>query len=142
MRLFISLVLALQTAVTSGSPGSTEMREANDLPSADDVIQLALDKADQRERRNLEASYGFISLSKSEKLDKDGNPRIIETRLFQNVPYRGHSYERLIEIDGRLLAPEEKRKEEKREREFRKKVDKGDPPLGSNEERMSSTRNW
>jgi hypothetical protein len=76
-------------------------------------------------------------LNKSEKLDKEGQPKKVETRKYLNVPYKGHSYARLIEIDGAPLDPKDMRKEEKREREFREKVDKGEPPELSEEESMA-----
>jgi hypothetical protein len=120
-----------------GSAGLAETGVTNDLPSADEVIERALAQAEQRDSQRLEASYKFYSLSKSEKLDKEGKLKKVETRGFLNAPYKGHSYARLIEIDGRPLDRKYKRKEEEREREFRKKVDKGEPPEGSEEERMS-----
>jgi hypothetical protein len=137
MQLVISLVLALQTAGSLGASGPSKTTGNNDLPHADEIIELALAAAEQQKEQNIEASYRFLSLRKSEELDKEGKTKKVETRLFQNVPYRGHSYERLIEIDGRPLDRDEAREEEKREREFAEKVDQGNPPLGSEEERMA-----
>ena len=87
----MSLVLAHQTAGSSTTPGSSQTPENNGLPSADTIIELALATAEQREEQNHEASYRFLTLRKSEELDKEGNTKKVETRLFQNVPYRGHS---------------------------------------------------
>lgn len=137
MKRAFLLALAIYLVGDSGTPGFTETGETTDLPSADEVIQRALAQAEQTDQQNLEASYTFYSLSKSEKLDKEGQPKEVETRRFLNVPHQGHSYARLIEIDGRPLDPKEKRKEDEREREFREKVDKGDPPEDSEEESMS-----
>jgi hypothetical protein len=133
-RYLLTLVTFL---VAHPSLGFTEPPETKDLPSADEVIERALARSEQKRETNVEGLYTFYSSSRNVKLDKDGEPKEVETRRFHNIPYRGHSYARLIEIDGQPLAPEERRKEEEREREFREKVDKGEPPDVPDEERMA-----
>jgi hypothetical protein len=110
--------------------------ETKALPSANEIVQSALDRAEQMDHQRLETSYTFCVLVRSEKLSKDGTPKKIETRRFQNVPYPERSYTRLIEIDGRPLDPKEMRKEQKREREFVEKLKKGNLPDRTEEDRV------
>jgi hypothetical protein len=137
MKRVLLQALTIYLVGNSGSAGITEAGATADLPSADEVIERALAQAEERDTQRLEASYTFYSLSKSEKLDKEGNPKETETRKYRNVPYKGHSYARLIEINGAPLDAEDKREEEERESQFREKVDKGEPPEESEEERMA-----
>jgi outer membrane lipoprotein-sorting protein len=136
MKLLYSFLVTL-FAVNMSARSESATVPNGDLPSVDTVIQRALEAAAEREDQRQEASYTFHMASTSEKLDKNGEPKKVETRRFLNVPYKGHSYSRLIEIDGGPLDDKEKRNEEKREREFREKIDKGESPDLSEEEQMS-----
>jgi hypothetical protein len=134
LNLYVSIVLLSAPVYVRSAAAAVP---AGDLPSVDEVIEKALETAAERDGRCGEACYTFYMSSTSEKLDKNGEREKVETRRFLNVPYRGYSYSRLIEIDGRPLDTEERRREEKREREFREKIDKGEPPELSEEEQMA-----
>ena len=106
MKRTYSLALAIYLIGSTKTFGFTETEVMTDLPSADEVIELALAQAEERDTQRLEASYTFYTLSKSEKLDKKGKPKKVETRRFINVPYKGHTHARLIEIDGAPVGPD------------------------------------
>ena len=68
------------------------------------------------------------------KLDREGQVKEQEQRLYRNVPIRGVPYSRLEEINNRPLTEDELEDERKRERKFRERLAKGKDPQGEDEQ--------
>jgi hypothetical protein len=107
-----------------------------DLPRVEEILERALDRDAKIRELNPNSAFTFFTSVESEDLDKKGNRKKLETRLYENVPYPGTSYARLIEIDGQPLSTEERREEQKRERDFLEKLEKGELPNQDDEGRV------
>lgn len=107
---------------------ATHGKSGSEPLTLEEILQNALEADRKLRERRLESAFTFTIATTSEELDKEAKPKKVETRVFENVPYPGGAFERLIEIDGRPLTEKEQRKEEKREAEFREKLAKGEPP--------------
>jgi hypothetical protein len=102
--------------------------ETPDLPDVQEILDRAIETAKEQEKSGAESAYTYLMNVTSEKLDKKGLPKEVETRLYENILLPGGSFERLIEKDGRPLTEKEQQKEAKREKKYREKLAKGEDP--------------
>jgi hypothetical protein len=125
--LFFFLPGLLSAETETGTP---------DLPDVEEILDRAIATAKEQQESGAESAYTYLMTVRSEKLDKKGLPKKVETRLYENILLPGGSFERLIEKDGRPLTEKEKRKEAKREKKYREKLEKGEDP-DDNEDSMA-----
>ncbi len=135
MRIAISslLLLLAAPALPSGSQGQQ--------PTVQEILTNALERAEWMRAQNWESKFRFKLLSRSEKLNKEGDVEESQERLYETLPIEGVSYSRLLEKDGKPLTYREIERERQREKEFRKKLREGEDPYGENEDRVTFDEN-
>jgi len=87
--------------------------------AGDEVIRRAVGQAKRADEQDIEARYAFRQHIVTEKLDGKGNVKTRELRLYEVIPIEGLQYRRLLEKDEKLLAGEDAKKEQEREKKFR-----------------------
>lgn len=102
--------------------------ENGNLPSVSTILEKALERAHEREEPNFQTLYRFEIHSKNHKLDRQGNISETEDLVYENHPILGFAFRRLVRRDGDPLSPSEQRKEDKREKAFRRKAAAGKDP--------------
>jgi hypothetical protein len=111
-------------------PWSTEA-EGEDLPAADELVDEVLAWA--KEQHEAKRRYDFKRLADVELLDKRGKVEEREQRVYRAVQIDGHTYDRLVSIDGEPLDEDELEEEQDREERFREHLaereKKGDKPF-------------
>lgn len=126
MNLLGSLLIASASLLAaSGNP-----------PTAEEILQKALQRAEWAEEQNFRGRYRFQYLTTNEKLNGKGEVQEEETRLYESIPIDDSAFERLVEKDGRPLKNKERLKEDRREAEFREKLNQGKPPEEDENKRM------
>ncbi len=104
--------------------------------SAEDIVRRAIEVQKQHEDAGNEVKYDYDLVSVTEKLDKQGEVKKVEERLYRSNHVEGVAYERLVEKDGRELTDKELKKERKREEKFRQKLAKGEAKHNDADERV------
>ena len=84
------------------------------------ILQNILRKAEQNEK--LIEDYGYSIKSTERKLKEDGTVKEEKTRTYKIVWIQDEAYAQLIEIDGKKLDAKQMKEEEKRRRDFEKKL--------------------
>ncbi len=106
----------------------TAVGAPQDKLSAQDIVDLAIERAEWKDSKNFEASFSFRMVNESEKLDKKGRVKEREERVYENQPIDGAPFMRLVEKNGRPLTEKELKKERKREEKYRQRLaDKSKP---------------
>lgn len=105
--------------------------------TADDILQKAIEAQERHEDTGNEVKYDYDLVSVTEKLDKQGDVKEVETRVYRSHPIEGVAYERLVEKDGRDLTDKELEKERKREEKFRKKLAAGEAKHNDADDRVA-----
>ena len=105
-------------------------------PSVDEILERAVEVQRLHEEAGNEVKYDYLFLSVTEKLDKKGDVKEVEERLFESNHIEDVAYGRLVEKDGKPLTEKELKREAKRERNFRKKIAKGEARHDDAEERV------
>lgn len=91
-------------------------------PSAEVIVERALERAGRNDEQRPEADFGYRLVSTLEKLDDKGAVEEGSQKRYQLVLVEGHPFLRLLEIDGKALAGEDAANEQNRESEFREKI--------------------
>jgi len=84
-----------------------------------------------------EYKYRFKVFRVRDKLDGQGRLKERDEEVYENVLILGFPFQRLIEKNGQVLTEKERKKEEKRESEFREKVTKREDSTGDEENEFS-----
>ena len=106
-------------------------------PSVDEILERAIEVQRLHEKAGNEVKYDYELLSVTEKLDKNGDVKEVEEQLFESNHIEDVAYERLVKKDGKPLTQKELKREAKRERNFRKKLAKGEARHNDAEERVA-----
>jgi len=111
------------------SPLTTPLPPAESLPSADEIVARAVERARDSKERGLEDGYSYRMEYSVEKLDPDGEVQERVDDVYRLVRVSGRPYLELVSRDGRELTEEEREEERERRREFEETVrDEGESP--------------
>ena len=105
-------------------------------PSVDEILEKAIAVQRLHEEAGNEVKYDYEILNVSEKLDKHGDVKEVEEQLFESSHINNVAYERLVEKNGKALTEKELKREAKRERDFREKLEKGDAQRNDDEDNV------
>lgn len=105
-------------------------------PSVDEIRERAVEFQRLHEEAGNEVKYDYLFLSVTETLDKKGDVKEVEERLFESNHIEDVAYGRLVEKDGKPLTEKELKREAKCERNFRKKIAEGEARHDDAEERV------
>lgn len=92
------------------------------LPTARELIDRVVARARRLDEQKLLLQYTYRMRFEVEKLDDDGKVKETEVRIYEPVVIDGARFMRMVEKDGAPLTAKENEQEEKREREFRKRL--------------------
>ena len=102
----------------SGDPEVARRAAATFAPSANTILERALDRAFAQDEEGLELGFEYLLDSTVETLNGDGVATDTEIARYRRYPLEGLLYQELIAVDGRPLDEEEAREEAKRRAEF------------------------
>jgi hypothetical protein len=122
------LVLTSSRSLGQAKPG---------LPRAEEIIQKALERTTWAEAQDFENKYAYTQWTASEKLDGQGTVKERRERFYHVFPINGVAYARLVQKDGKPLSPEELKKEQEREREFREKLARNERHSADNDDEIT-----
>lgn len=97
-------------------------RAAEGLPSADEVMQKAIQRAKWVEEQNFEATRAFTQLSITEQLDDKGVVKEREQLVYYVYPVGGLPYAELIQKNGGAPTAQELKKERERQKKLRERL--------------------
>lgn len=102
-----------------------------DLPPASELVDGVLAWAAAQHAKKIR--YNFERLADVELLDRNGRVEEREQRVYRAVQIDGHTYDRLVTVDGEPLDEDELDEEKDREERFREQLaerkKKGDEPF-------------
>jgi len=101
---------------------------AEPLPDAGAVTQRMIARAAAVAATEHGPHYTYVKRSLVEELDGHGKVIKSEERLYQVKLIAGFPFDRLLEIKGKKLSPEQLKKEDQQEEQFRKKFSGVDIP--------------
>ena len=133
--LWLSAVVA-SSILALGSPPEEKNVE---LPSAKELIELALERANWLKEQKVEEKYTFSEVVLAEKLHSDKSIKEREHSRYEVYPVEGVLFRRLVEKNGRPLSAEEIEWEEQKERDLREQLKRGEKPK-ENENRIEFNR--
>ncbi len=117
-RIAVLTILAT-TATASAEPARL---------SADEIVQRALQRQRQVETSRLGGRYSFRVSTISQKLAKDGSVAETETAVYRRIPILGEGFDRLVEENGVPLSTTRQQEQDRREAEFRARLQAGKKP--------------
>ena len=133
------LRLSAVVAISVLALGSPPEEKNVELPSAKELIELALERADWLKEQKVEEKYTFFEVVLAEKLHSDKSIKEREHSRYEVYPVEGVLFRRLVEKNGRPLSPEEIEWEEQKERDLREQLKRGEKPK-ENENRIEFSR--
>lgn len=101
--------------------GTRACLSAESLPPASDVLRRLLERAQAVARDQLGVPYAYQKRSLLARFDADGKTTKSEEKLYEVTLVAGLPFNRLVEIKGRDLTPEELRKEQHKEERFQQR---------------------
>ena len=130
MRPAIETGLRLVALVASSvlAIGSPPEEKSVELPSAKELIELALERANWLKEQKVEEKYSFSEVVLAEKLHADKSIKEREHSRYEVYPVEGVLFRRLVEKNGRPLSPGEIEWEEQKERDLREQLKRGEKP--------------
>jgi hypothetical protein len=117
-------ITLLAIAFTTAALPGFAFDPAASLPTADEVIQKAIERGKLENRRGDADRYGSLIRSIEEKLDKSGQIEERTERLSKTVVIDGKPFNRLLEKNGKPLSAKDQKKEAERENKFRERITK------------------
>ena len=108
--------------------GSPPEEKGAELPSAKELIERALERANLLKEQRVEEKYSFSEVVLAEKLNSDKSIKERERSRYEVYPVEGVLFRRLVEKNGRPLSPEEMEWEDEKERELREQLKRGEKP--------------
>jgi hypothetical protein len=91
---------------------------ANDANSADNVIRQALARAQKRCDVVGQAGYTYTKVTVTEELDGTGKVTDRQERMYEVQFQSGSTYLKLVELNGKPLAPSDMKKQAENESKF------------------------
>lgn len=88
---------------------------AGTLPSADELVKKAVDRAAQAQAKSTQPAYTYTKLTVTEELDASGNVKEREQKVYNVVFQSGASYLKLIEVNGHAPAEADRKKQAEKE---------------------------
>ena len=130
MRPAIETGLRLLACVASSvlAIGSPAEENSVELPSAKELIELALERANWLKEQKIEERYTFSEVVLAEQLRPDKTIKEREESRYKVYPVEGVLFRRLVEKNGRPLSPEEVEWENQKERDLREQLQRGERP--------------
>ena len=130
MRPAIETGLRLLACVASSvlAIGSPPEENSVELPSAKELIERALERANWLKEQKVEEKYSFSEVVLAEKLHSDKSIKERERSRYEVYPVEGVLFRRLVEKNGRPLSPEEVEWENQKERDLREQLQRGERP--------------
>lgn len=118
-RLWLFVLLA-------GSPALADDTAAakGEYPPASEIISKAVEWAKWHREQKFYRQWTFDHLNTTRHLDDADAVESTETRLFRVYPLAGEQFYEMVRRDGEPLSASDRRKEEKRKREFIEKAEK------------------
>src|SRR5260221_4548151 len=104
-----------QTAVLAAFCLAAAVSRAGDLPSADELVKKAVDRAAQAQAKSTQPSYTYTKLTVIEELNAAGNVKEREQKVYNVVFQSGSSYLKLIEVNGHAPAEADRKKQAEKE---------------------------
>jgi hypothetical protein len=95
---------------------------ADALPSADEVMHKAIQRAKWVEEQNFEATRGYTRLSVTDQLDDKGAVKEHEELLYHVHPVEGLPYAELLQKDGKAPTAQDLKKEQVRQKALRERL--------------------
>jgi hypothetical protein len=129
-RLGKGLVVSPLLLVLSGICGS--MAHAGVLPSADELIHKAVERAQQCQARAGQTGYSYTKVSVIEELDSAGKVKERKEKVYQVSLRDGASYVKLVEVNGRAPQGAELKKQSENDGSFRQLLGESKNSKGSN----------
>ena len=142
----VSSVLLCTTVATASlqnspaQPSGGPDAQTSDFPPLGDIIDRVIERAAAQDESGVEFEYESLIATTTDSFNSDGEVTKTETRLHKRYPLEGELYEELVEQNGHPLSERDRREErEQREkfvREARKRADRGDGPVDTDDERQ------
>ena len=118
----VCLLIAAGEAVRAQSKGPAVRPNTAVLPTVQDVLKKAIERAKWSDEQKFEGKYAWTRHQLTEQYDSKGNVKKREDKVYQVFPIDGESYSRLVQKNGKPLAGRELRVEQENERKFRETV--------------------
>ena len=118
----VCLLIAAGEAVRAQSKGPAVRPNTAALPTVQDVLKKAIERAKWSDEQKFENKYAWTRHQITEQYDSKGNVKKREDKVYQVFPIDGESYSRLAQKGGKSLAGRELRLEQENERKFRETV--------------------
>ena len=115
---FPGIIVVAGLLAIAGMPGQA----AAPLPSANEVTQRLLRRAEELVQQTSGPQYTYLKRSVLERMDSAGKVFKTEEKVYEVQVINGFPFNRLIRIQGRDLTPEELKKEEEKEERFHQKI--------------------
>lgn len=120
-------------------------RAADALPSADEVIHKAVQRAKWVEEQKFEGNHAFSQFSVREELDDRGAVKEREELLYHVYPVEGLPYAELIQKNGKPPSQQDLKRERERQKKLRERLaqrrrHKDDEEVSFDEELVSRYR--
>jgi len=113
-----ALPLALAALASLAFPCLAGTADDPPLPPADEVLRKVLAAVKNPEIRHASAQFRSVQHTVIEKLDDKGRLREREDRVYDVGPLAGGVYARLVEKNGKSLAPSDLADEQQRQQRF------------------------
>jgi hypothetical protein len=107
--------IRFQTAIVAAFCLATALAEASSLPSAEELVKKAVDRAAQAQAKSTQPAYTYTKLTVTEELDASGNVKEREQKVYNVVFQSGASYLKLIEVNGHAPAEADRKKQAEKE---------------------------
>jgi len=114
-RFGLLALLVLSSGLATSLPGKTQ-------PSADEIMQKAVERAQRAKGQQERPSYTYKKSTITEELDASGKVKERKEKLYEVVVDSGLTYLKLVEVNGKSLPPDELKKQEERELRDREKL--------------------
>ena len=119
------LAVVASSVLATGSPPEEKSVEP---PSANELIELALERANWLKEQKLEEKYTFSEVVLAERLRPDKTIKERDESRYKVYPVEGVLFRRLVEKNGRPLSPEEVEWQNQKERDLREQLKRGEKP--------------
>ncbi len=117
-------LLTVAVWCTQALPSPPEDKTAP-LPSVNQIIERALERARWLKEQKIEEKYAFSEVVRAEKLNSDKSVKERGRSRYEVYPVEGVLFRRLVEKNGRQLSAEEVEREDQKERDLREPVGRG-----------------
>jgi hypothetical protein len=114
--------LAIAASLLSLAWPAGAAEDASGTPTADAIVERALERAERNDEERPEADFRYGLVSTLEKLDAEGAIEERNEKRYRLDLVEGHPFLRLLEIDGKPLSDEDAENAANRERAFREAI--------------------